>query len=302
MRKIIAYILVLTLCLGLCACGGDSSIEVPTRPAESVITPTRPESVAAPENSAADAAEEATESDEGKYPWEVEFREEDYVKFNFTAPNGDKIVTWREGSVMGMERRCLYEWAEDGTISDSYYYPSGNKSHEYTWYPDGSYVEFGLLDDGYTDLGTSTTYNGTVVYQKNIYPDGTVSEQSFYENGNPARMISISPDGIFSDTECYENGNVKRSVYEDTAGNYSEQECYENGAIKYVKNQSPEQTNEEQYDEEGYRTYYYTKSAEYEMECISDETGKLVKVIENGEVKEDAATIARCAADYNFRQ
>lgn len=300
MKKIIAYSIVLALCLGLYACGGD--VEVPTRPAESVTTPTRPQSAATPDDTATEAAEEAAESTEGKYPWEVEFREEDYVKFNFTAPNGDKIVTWREGSVMGLERRNLYEWADTGIISDSYYYPSGNKSHEYTWYPDGSYSEFGLLDDGYTDPETGTVWLGTIVYQKNIYPDGTVDEQYFHENGNPARMISVSPDGNFSDTEFYENGNVKRSVYEDTAGNYSEQECYENGAFKYVKNQSPEYTNEERYDEEGYRTYYYTKSAEYEMECISDETGKLVKVIENGTVIEDAAALAQYAADYNFKQ
>lgn len=301
MKKIIAYMLALVLCLGLCACGGDS-IEVPTRPAESIVTPTRPESAATPEDAAAEAVEGVTESTESKYPWEVEFREEDYVKFNFTAPNGDKIVTWREGSVMGMERRNLYEWADTGIISDSYYYPSGNLSHEYTWYPDGSYSEVCLLDDGYYDQATGTTYYGTIVYQKNIYSNGSEDEQYFYENGNPARMIAVSADGYFSDTEYYENGNVKRSVYEDTAGNYSEQECYEDGMLKYFKTQSPEYTNEEHYDEEGYRTYFYSKDANWEWELVADETGALVKVVENGEVKEDAATLAQYAKDYNFRQ
>lgn len=301
MKKIIAYMLALVLCLGLCACGGDS-IEVPTRPAESIVTPTRPQSAATPEDTATEAAEETTETTEGRYPWEVEFREEDYVKFNFTAPNGDKIVTWREGSVMGTERRNLYEYANDGTISDSYYYPSGNLSHEYTWYPDGSYIEVCHLDDGYYDQATGTTYYGTIVYQKNIYSDGSENEQYFYENGNPTRMIAVSADGYFSDTEYYVNGNVKRSVYEDTAGNYSEQECYEDGMLKYVKTQSPEYTREEHYDEEGYRTYFYSKDANWECELVADETGALVKVVENGEVKEDAATLAQYAADYNFRQ
>lgn len=301
MKKIIAYMLALVLCLGLCACGGDS-IEVPTRPAESIVTPTRPQSAATPEDTATEAAEETTETTEGRYPWEVEFREEDYVKFNFTAPNGDKIVTWREGSVMGMERRNLYEWADTGIISDTYYYPSGYVSHSYTWNPDGSYYESHLLDNGYCDQATGTIYHGTLIYQKGVYPDGTVSEDFFDENGNPARMIAVSPDGIFSDTEYYENGNVKRYVYEDTAGNYSEQECYEDGMLKYFKTQSPEYTNEEHYDEEGYRTYFYSKDANWEWELVADETGALVKVTENGVAIEDPAIIAQYAQSYNFRR
>ena len=301
MKKSIAVIVLLALHLSLCACGGD--IEVPTRPAEAVTTPTRPESAAAPEDPATEATEEATESDEGKYPWEVEFREEDYVKFNFTAPNGDKIVTWREGSVMGMERRNLYEWADTGTICDNYYYPSGNLSHGYTWCLDGSYSESYHLDDGYYDQQTGTTYNGTIVYQKNIYPDGTKSEQFFDESGNPARMITISPDGIYDETEYYENGNIRKSIIDDPVKEeYQVLESFENGNMKHLKFQTPEYTTEEKYDEEGYTTYFYTKRADYEMECISDETGKLAKVIENGEEIEDAATFARYAADYNFRQ
>ena len=292
MKKIIVAVFAFVLCIGLCACG-SSNIEVPTRP----------QSAATPEDTATEAAEEAAESAEGKYPWEVEFREEDYVKFNFTAPNGDKIVTWREGSVMGMERRNLYEWAESGTISDSYYYPSGKMSHEYTWCTDGAYHETHHLDDGHTDPETGTVWLGTVVYEKNIYADGSEGEQFFDENGNLTRMISLSPDGIFSDSEYYENGNMSKSIVDDPVrGEYQKQEYFENGNMKYLKFQTPEYTVEEKCDEEGYRTYYYSKGADYEQECLSDETGALVKVVENGEVKEDAATLARYAADYNFRQ
>ncbi len=290
MKKIIVYILALSLCLGLCACGG-SSIEVPTRP----------ENAATPEDAATEAAEEATESAEGKYPWEVEFREEDYVKFNFTAPNGDKIVTWREGSVMGMERRNLYEWAESGTINDSYYYPSGNTSHEYTWCTDGTYEEAYYLDSRYVDQEGKT--HMTRVYYKRIEADGSEIEQFSDENGNLVRTISKNTDGTYSEMEYYENGNMSKSIVDDPVkGEYQEQEYFENDNVKYLKFQTPEYTVEEKYDEEGYRTYYYTKDADYEQECISDETGKLVKVIENGEVKEDPEIIARYTADYNFRQ
>lgn len=302
MKKIIATLLVFTLCIGLCACGG-SNVEVPTRPVQAALPD---QSVTEETGSGADAAEESAEAVDPTgetYPWEAEFREEDYVKFSITAPNGDEIVTWREGSIFGTERRNLYEWAESGTISDSYYYPSGNTSHEYTWYTDGAYVEANFLDNGYVDLEKGMTHMGTQVYYKRIEADGSWLEQFSDENGYPVRVISKSADGTYSETEYYENGNMSKSIVDDPVkGEYQEQEYFENGNMKYLKFQTPEYTAEERYDEEGFRTYYYTKGVDWEQECIADDTGKLVKVVENGTAIEDAATLARYASDCNFRE
>ena len=319
-KKKLALILALVLSACLCACGGD--IEVPTRTEELVTAPTRPESIAVPE-SFAEETEKGTESAEGKYPWEMEFREEDYTKLNFTAPNGDKVVYWREGGMFGMDRREIYEWADTGFITDTYYYPSGNPSHCYQYHSDGTFIETHCLDNGYTDAN-GTSYSGVCIYQKTVKPDGYWNEMYFDENGNLDRLISVSSewiehseyyengnvkhsvfegaDGNYSEEERYENGNVKRYIFEDTTGNYYEQEYYEDGTLKYVKNQSPESTMEERYDEEGYRTYFYNKNSSYECELIADESGKLVCVTENGTVIEDAAALAQYAANYNFRQ
>ena len=302
MKKIFVLLLALALCAGLCGCGGKAEIEVPTKPIPSAA----PSQSAEVSQSSTDAAAENTEALEPTgetYPWEAEFREEDYVKFEYTAPNGDKGITWREGSIFGTERRNLYEWAESGNIEDCYYYPSGNASHSYTWGSDGSYHEAHYLDDGYIDLENRITHNGTILYEKNIYPDGAESEYLFDENGCPIYMINTSADGIYSETYFFENGNMRKSIVDDPVmGEYLDQEYYENGNLKYSKYQTPEQTIEERCDEEGFHTYYYTKGPDWEQACIADETGKLVKVVENGVVKDDAATLAQYARDYNFKE
>lgn len=303
MKKLIVPLFVFVLCMSLCACGGGAENILPTKP-EQLAVPTRP--VTGEIQSGEDTAEEGTEAIEPTgetYPWEAEFREEDYVKFEYTAPNGDKGISWREGSIFGTERRNIYKWAESGDIEDCYYYPSGNTSHSYSWGTDGSYHEAYFLDNGYIDLENRITHRGTIIYEKNIYPDGTESEHFFDENGYPVRVISKSTDGTYSESCYFENGNMSKSIVNDPVkGEYLDQEYYENGNLKYSKYTTPEFTQEERCDEEGFRTYYYTKGTDWEQECIADETGKLVKVVENGVVKEDAASLAQYAKDYNFKE
>lgn len=349
MKKIIATLLIFTLCIGLCACGGGDHVELPTRPPQSAPQ----NQPAVQENQNAEPGEtqkstEAIESTEGKYPWEVEFREEDYFVYTHTEPKVGKFTSYLEGNLFGRCVRTVSEYT-NGEISDAYFYPNGVDSHSYTWYADGSYIERHHLDDGRIDLEERKTYLGTTVYYKQINPNGTWnethcdengnviysgsldadgtlleyqrledgtsrevsdnpntgchSEWEYYTNGNTKKSISDNPEaGTYSEYECYENGNIKYSVSKDAAGNYSEQEYYENGNFKCCKNQSPEYTMAERYDEEGYRTYFYQKDVNWEIELTADETGKLVKVVENGEVKEDAATLAQYAQNYNFRE
>lgn len=318
MRKGIAVLVIFALCLGLCACGGSAeSIEQPTKPQQSLP-------IEAPKNAAAEESAEAQDPTGETYPWETEFNEEDYVKFEITAPKGEKITTWREGTIFGREVREIYEWT-DGTISDSYYYPSGNKSHSYTWGADGSYSESHYLDNGYMDQENQIIYTGTVVYEKNIQADGSAREffsnengvlthsvvqqadgfyadTYYFENGNPSKHVYYDPaTGEQGEQEYYENGNLKYSVYKNATGYCSEQEYFDNGSLKYSKNQSPEYTMEDCYDEEGFRTYFYSKDANHEIEMITDESGKLIKYVENGTAYENEDIPDGVAESYNFR-
>ncbi len=317
MKKGIAVLIMFALCLGLCACGGSAeSVELPTKP---VVSENQPA------NTASGEAGETTESTEDKYPWEIEFREEDYFPLKITAPNGEKITSYRIGGIFGMEVRYYCEYP-NGDICDEYYYPSGNKSHSYTWGADGSYSESYYLDNGYTDPEKQIIYMGTVVYEKNIEADGTeselvcdengnltfsahkeangtYSEYYYFENGNMSKSFYDNPNtGEHEEGEYFENGNIKRYVLDNSStGESSHQEYFENGNFKYNKNQSPEYTQEERYDEEGFHTYWYSKDANYEIELIADETGKLIRFVENGTVYENEAIPDWVAGSYNFR-
>ena len=312
MKKYIALLILLTLSLGLCACGGGTEdIELPTRPQQSL--PNDAIQIATTEQS--DESQDLTGE---TYPWETEFNEEDYVKFEFTAPDGEKITTWREGTILGREARQIYEWT-DGTIEDSYYYPSGNKSHSYKWGADGSYSEMYFLDDGYTDLAKHTTYSGTVIHEKTISADGaefemncdengvvsftatkeadgTYSEYSYFPNGNPSKNICDNPNtGEHSEYEYYENGNTRRTFYSNTStGEHSEYEYYENGNARKVISDNSNTGEYSEYE------YYENGNA---RKVISDNpnTGEYYEneFFENGNVK---YSVHKDSTDYYTEQ
>ena len=323
-KKFIAIMLIFAICCGLCACGK-----------EEVTLPTKPEQLAAPtqavagetQNAEAEESPEAAEPTGETYPWEAEFNEDDYFVYVHNEPQVGKFTGYIVKSLdnLGACVRTIAEYT-NGDIEDTYFYPSGLDSHSYRWYADGSYEEFRYLDDGRIDLAEQKTYLGTVIYQKNIAPDGSWSEHRHDENGSPTHSAGMDADGSYwefqsladgisreiSDnpntgdrweTEYYENGNIKRAVLSNSkTGECSESECFENGNIKYSKNQTSALTQEDRYVEEGFRTYYYTKNADYEIELISDEVGKLVTIVENGETIEDPAIITQYAQNYNFKE
>lgn len=322
MKKFAAILLILTLCLGLCACGtAESSVNKP----EEVVLPTKPEALEAPtqpvtgDTQSAEAAE-STEPTEETYPWEAEFNEEDYGVFQF--PNQ---VSYRIGGLFGFEVRST-ETYSDGLVIDWYYYPSGNVSHTYEYYPDGTFREKHCLDKSYVDEN-GVSYSGEAIYQKTVKPDGSWNEMYFDENRTITGYITMGTDGFYSETYYFENGNIRMDISDNPStgehwederyengttkrtvssnsqtGTYYETEYFENGKEKHFKNETSESTIDVQYDEDGFHTYYHSKNANYEVELISDETGKLAKVVENGEVKEDPAIIAQYAQSYNFKQ
>ena len=293
MKKCVVLLILLTLSLGLCACGGGTEdIELPTEVTENATT---------------DQSAESQNPTGETYPWETEFNEEDYIKHELTAPNGDKITTWREGTISGREARQIYEWT-DGTIEDSYYYPSGNKSHSYTWGADGSYSEFYFLDNGYYDADNRIVHTGTVIYEKTITADGTeiimncdengaisfsstkeadgtYSEYSYFPNGNPSKNIYDNPNtGEHSECEYYENGSTRKVISDNpNTGEHSECEYYENGSARKGISDNPNtgEHSECEYYENGNtrRTFYSNTSTGEYYENESFENGNPSKSI-----------------------
>lgn len=135
-------------------------------------------------------------------------------------------------------------------------------------------------------------------------------EMEFFDNFMLKRSSSYFPEkDRYSEVEYYENGKEKwSSIREPSTGFSSEQEYYENGTRKYIKTQDPKKGREMQYNEEGYCTYSHSMnyrddgSVYYEQECFGDETGKLTKVIENGEEVKDAKILADRINEFGFRK
>ena len=64
MKKIITLVLALTLCMALCACGGDKPAETPASTAAPVVTEAPVEATAAPTEEPAPTAEPVVESND----------------------------------------------------------------------------------------------------------------------------------------------------------------------------------------------------------------------------------------------
>ena len=136
---------------------------------------------------------------------------------------------------------------------------------------------------------------------------GEYSEMEFSDDFKLRRSVSYNPaTGRHSEVEYYENGKEKKAVSREEDFT-SEQEYYENGNRKQIKTRTSKTAREMQYNEEGYCTYSHCAdyredgSIYYEIECFGDETGKLTKVIENGEQIADARFLADRINEYNFR-
>lgn len=151
---------------------------------------------------------------------------------------------------------------------------------------------------------------GTLVSIHDNPETGEHIEMEFFDNFKLKRSASYNPKiDRYSEVEFYENGNEKwASVREPSTGFTSEQEYYENGNRKYIKTRSPKEAREMQYNEDGYCTYSYSAayrkdgSLSGEVECFADETGKLTKVIKDGEEIKDEKFLSDRIREFGFRE
>ena len=128
------------------------------------------------------------------------------------------------------------------------------------------------------------------------------TESEWWENGTWKRSLEKNlQTGAYMEQEYPENGHGgKTSCFDPATGIRTEEEFYDNGRYKRLFEESSERTVEHRYTEAGLSTYYYEITVDRELVLIGDETGKLVKCTENGEVKEDPAYLSEIATNYGF--
>ena len=151
--------------------------------------------------------------------------------------------------------------------------------------------------------GSISMHLGTQIHSKTINADGSYQETLNSPEGLPVYEITQSADGCYNEIRYHSSGNPSKCIYSDPpAGIYYEESTYENGQMKYQISQDPHIVQETRYDEDGFMTYFHWKSADNELELFSDENGKLVKAIENGQTIEDPDTLLLLFGSYGFKK
>lgn len=202
---------------------------------------------------------------------------EGYYVYSYTRRDGATLTKYRVGSKQG---RLVWEKCE---------------------YPDGSGYEKTYDEQEMQTKVCEITveYDGTI--KKTYWVCGT-SRKGYWDAYDRCEGVAeYYADGSYYEQWYWRDGkDLKISATEDPSiGKKTHWEFYENGSVKYQLIITKEYTEEIKQDEEGYRTYYYYSDVDgYTVECIADETGKLIECTLMGEESTD---LALWAAEYNFK-
>ena len=307
MKRRIALILIFALCLSLCACGQE------TEPAQ--------------EDQATQAPSATAEAPaDGPYVEEM------------TAEDGTVITFYHIGSPEGPVEKIICNYPDgahseeyyngeatleymiytdvEGTVYESYFYPSGGIAKDIIKSADGSYTEVHFLDNGVMDAETGVVSSGTICYEKYVtadgqirehfhdvsvedddtwwdteeWGDGTIVQTHYNANGMPIEQIlDNESNGHHTVITYYENGTEKtRDAHYSENHSRTYIEYYENGSVAYsLLEYDDGSKREERINEAGYTTYYLESTID--MEFFANDVGELVKYVSQGTVYENDA-------------
>ena len=326
MNRVVAILLVLFLCLGLCACGGSETPQLQNT-AKEQETATQQETV----------------------------KEEELYEKSGTTEDGTTFTTWRRGGPEGTPVKLIYD-APDGTHYEEYYsyegvleycittgadgssyeiffYPSGNMEKSILKNADGSSEELRFLDNGYVDENGITS-SGMVYYEKHVSADGHVEERGenteLLEDGTWWRTDELD-DGSTMRTHFNQEGYTMESYWDipymskhvvyqyyadeketlksmettyDNSEEYDLTEYYEDGSLKYrhMINFGGLKGTEriEEVSPLGYTTYMLlTHPNSGTQEWFADEMGNLEKHVDKGKVYEGDAITSKIRQDWD---
>ncbi len=207
---------------------------------------------------------------------------------------------YAEGNAPGAVGIPTYskEVAADGTVLSEF-------SMDVRTEDDGSYWETHESEDG-TVHESLIGKDGMVKASKSTnLAQGYTTELEYSETGAVTKFTSVdSIHGITTEAEYYPSGNIRVSTdsYENSE-EYYHNEYYENGNNKYSYSVSPNGIiQESKHNEDGYYTYLYRKTENFEEEFFADEYGKLIKYIDDGKVYEEDDIPSWIVSDFELMQ
>ena len=336
MKKVIALLLIFSLCISLAACAETSVNEKNT-------------SQKKPSNNATAAGKDQDTTATQKDVEEAEYE--------FVEPTTIQVETGEDGTrytyymdAFGMLIRAIIV-PTDGSTSEITFGKNGQPVHSTGTLPDGAEFETSYGADGQTihnfykkiDGSEEEWYyneNGQLISYIYKSPDGSSEEQhyeDYFENGNPGRITysgsygerteeynvqgnlirtsSKLPNGEYME-EQYENGNLICRISKLPDGTQIETR-YENGAeVKYiartyneagiliqtfVQDYKSNSTEYWDYNESGNLvTYTYSKYPTVHQAYYFDASGNLTEVNDNGKIINDPEELAKISAGLDF--
>ena len=237
------------------------------------------------------------------------FYENGNIKSSETRYDDSDKYTMLEYHENGMVKHSYYR-AEDGTEQEeritemgyTTYFRSKSQQKEMEFFGDEQGNLLKYVDDGKVSEGNAIPSNAKQIWEQ--LKDSHVPDQGESETEEDA-------DGTYWKTTTYQDGKVVKEHFtaDDQLISVETTEAYgevnyveydENGKIKCQKRLVNGMSFEYRYDEEGYETYYHEISPDMDVELIADETGKLAKVLVNGEEK-TGTDFKWYSSEHNFR-
>ena len=340
MKQMITLLLAIAFCCSLVACGKQPNNDVAVNATVEMTAATEPENWIVKEMEVEGIRFTEYWTEDGILVWD-EFIMPDGTYGEEHYHNAEKgllsymIIHQPDGSIMenhcypdGTSQKEIFRSA-DGSCEEYHFANNGEMDAEtMTFYPgtmvyahvtdsegtvtyqleleeDFSGWEWQLYEDG-TINETRYDAGQILAWSKQYHPEeGWWTEYEYYEDGTLRHSVGEDPNlGIRDEWEYFPNGNrMKITVTYLDSDAYSYTEYYQNGVTKHYINIEADGTKTEtKYNEEGYYTYLYAKNLAGETEHFADETGKLIKYVENGTTYEGDAIPSWVVESFNEMQ
>lgn len=274
--------------------------------------------------------DEIKKEEDGSWWSESQFDDGTIVKTHY-AKNGIPMEEIQENEQTGSRLEIKYYENGNEKSRDSYnaehqynlhieYYESGSVMHSLFVEDSGYKREEKFNEAGYTtywydsnldmaffadDKGELLKYvNAGITYEGNAIPgDARSTFEQVRQVAAESTTTTQGEDGSSSTTTTYADGSVVTQgttaegcpFYESISANGDRyyEEYFATGTLKLFINKTADVYQEIHYDEDGYYIYFLFKAPGMEQEITCDETGKVDKVLMNGQVQTDIESIVK---------